>query len=62
VLRKLAKEGQTMLVVTHEMRFAREASHRTLVLHGGAIIEDGTPEQVMDHPTHERTRAFLGKG
>ena len=62
VLRKLAKEGQTMLVVTHEMRFAREASHRTLVLHGGAIIEDGPPEQVMDHPTHERTRAFLGKG
>ncbi len=62
VLRKLAKEGQTMLVVTHEMRFAREASHRTLVLHGGAIIEDGSPEQVMDHPTHERTRAFLGKG
>ena len=49
-----------MLVVTHEMRFAREVSHRTLVLHGGRIIEDGPSREVIDHPKHERTRAFLG--
>ncbi len=60
VLRALADDGLTMLVVTHEMRFAREVSHRTLVLHGGQIIEDGPSREVLDAPTHERTRAFLG--
>ncbi len=60
VLRALAKDGLTMLVVTHEMRFAREVSHRILVLHGGRILEDGAPGQVLDAPAHERTRAFLG--
>jgi polar amino acid transport system ATP-binding protein len=60
VLRALADDGLTMLVVTHEMRFAREVSHRVLVLHGGAIIEDGPPAAVIDRPQHERTRAFLG--
>ena len=60
VLRGLAHDGLTMLIVTHEMRFAREASHRVLVLHGGAIIEDGPPAAVLDQPQHERTRAFLG--
>ena len=60
VLQALAAEGLTMLVVTHEMRFARDVSHRTLVLHGGKIIEDGPSKQVLEHPQHERTRAFLG--
>ncbi len=60
VLRSLAQEGLTMLIVTHEMRFAREASHRVLVLHGGRILEDGTPAEVLDAPKNERTRAFLG--
>ncbi len=60
VLRQLAADGLTMMVVTHEMRFAREVSHRTLVLHGGRIIEDGPPSEVIDNPQHERTRAFLG--
>ncbi len=62
VLTALAKGGLTMLVVTHEMRFAREVSDRVLVLHGGAVIEDGPPTEVLDRPQHERTRAFLGLG
>jgi polar amino acid transport system ATP-binding protein len=60
VIRRLAEDGQTMLVVTHEMRFAREASHRTLVLHGGTIIEDGPSREVIESPKDERTRTFLG--
>ncbi|MBL9103172.1 MAG: amino acid ABC transporter ATP-binding protein [Myxococcales bacterium] len=60
VLTGLAEGGLTMLIVTHEMRFARDVSHRVLVLHGGRVIEDGPPAQVLDQPTHERTRAFLG--
>ena len=62
VLTALAKGGLTMLVVTHEMRFAREVSDRVLVLHGGQVIEDGPPAEVIDRPQHERTRAFLGLG
>jgi ABC-type polar amino acid transport system ATPase subunit len=60
VMRKLAEDGLTMLVVTHEMKFARDVSHRTLVLHGGTIIEDGPSHEVIDRPKHERTKAFLG--
>jgi ABC-type polar amino acid transport system ATPase subunit len=60
VMRKLAEDGLTMLVVTHEMKFARDVSHRTLVLHGGTIIEDGPSHDVIDRPQHERTKAFLG--
>jgi polar amino acid transport system ATP-binding protein len=60
VLRALARDGLTMLVVTHEMDFAREVSHRVLVLHGGEVIEEGPPRAVLDAPTHPRTRAFLG--
>jgi ABC-type polar amino acid transport system ATPase subunit len=60
VMRTLGQDGLTLLVVTHEIRFAREVSHRTLVLHGGTIIEDGPSRDVLDHPQHERTRAFLG--
>jgi polar amino acid transport system ATP-binding protein len=60
VMKSLASEGLTMLVVTHEMKFACEVSHRTLVLHGGTIIEDGPSREVIEQPKHERTRAFLG--
>ena len=62
VLTALAKGGLTMLVVTHEMGFARDVSDRVMVLHGGAVIEDGPPAEVLDRPQHERTRAFLGLG
>jgi len=60
VMKTLASTGLTMLVVTHEMKFARDVSHRTLVLHGGSIIEDGPSHDVIENPKHERTRAFLG--
>lgn len=60
VMKNLASEGLTMLVVTHEMKFARDVSHRTLVLHGGTILEDGPSHEVIENPKHERTRAFLG--
>ena len=60
VMKNLANDGLTMLVVTHEMKFARDVSHRTLVLHGGTIIEDGPSHDVIENPKHERTKAFLG--
>ena len=60
VMKGLASDGLTMLVVTHEMKFARDVSHRTLVLHGGTIIEDGPSRDVIENPQHERTKAFLG--
>jgi octopine/nopaline transport system ATP-binding protein len=59
VMRKLAEEGRTMLVVTHEMGFAREVSSRVLFLHRGAIEEQGPPERVLRAPTSERLREFL---
>ena len=60
VLRRLASEGTTMILVTHEMRFAREVSQRAIVLHDGAVAEDGAPAEVFDHAQDARTRAFLG--
>ncbi|NRQ36045.1 amino acid ABC transporter ATP-binding protein [Nonomuraea sp. NN258] len=59
VMRKLAEEGMTMLVVTHEMGFAREVADRVVFMDGGVIVEDGAPEQVIGDPQHERTRTFL---
>ena len=59
VLRDLAKDGMTMLVVTHEMSFARDVSNRVVYMCDGLIREDGTPEQVFSHPKDERTREFL---
>ncbi len=59
VMRDLAREGRTMIVVTHEMGFAREVSNRTLFLHNGGIEEDGSPEQVFGNPTSPRCRQFL---
>jgi polar amino acid transport system ATP-binding protein len=60
LLLRVADDGLTMVIVTHEMAFARAISQRIVVLHGGRIIEDGPPAAVLDAPTHERTRAFLG--
>ena len=59
VMRKLSEEGMTMLVVTHEMGFAREVADRVIFMDGGAIVEDGPPEQVIGSPRQERTRSFL---
>lgn len=61
VMRGLAQEGMTMLVVTHEMSFAREVADRVVFMDGGVIVEEGTPEQVVGAPQHERTRTFLAR-
>jgi polar amino acid transport system ATP-binding protein len=61
VMEELAHEGMTMIVVTHEMGFARHAADRVVMMDGGGIIEDGPPEHFFDAPTHERTRSFLSK-
>ena len=61
VMKNLAKEGMTMVVVTHEMGFAREVGDRVLFMDGGYIVEQGHPEEVFGNPQNERTKAFLGK-
>jgi ABC-type polar amino acid transport system ATPase subunit len=61
VMRELAEEGRTMVVVTHEMGFARSVSDRVVFLDHGRIVEQGDPEEVFGHPQHERTRAFLDR-
>jgi polar amino acid transport system ATP-binding protein len=59
VMEELAHEGSTMIVVSHEMGFAREAADRVIYIDGGLIIEEGPPEQVLDAPREEATRQFL---
>ena len=59
VMRNLAKEGMTMLVVTHEMGFAREVADRVVFMDGGVVVEEGVAEQVISAPTHDRTKEFL---
>lgn len=59
VIRSLAEEKMTMVIVTHEMQFARMVADRVVFMDGGCIVEEGTPEQVIDAPQQERTRAFL---
>ena len=59
VMRNLAKEGRTMLVVTHEMGFAREVASRVVFLHKGQVEEEGTPDQVFGAPKSERCRQFI---
>src|SRR4029077_3832195 len=59
VMRQLAEEGMTMIVVTHEMQFARDMADRVLFFDDGLIAESGPPEQVFSAPQHERTREFL---
>ena len=61
VMKQLAQEGMTMVVVTHEMGFAKEVADRVLFMDGGVILEEGTPEQIFDHPKEERTKEFLSK-
>ena len=61
VMLDLAKEGITMVVVSHEMGFARAAAHRAILMDAGQIIEQGTPEALFNHPTQERTKVFLSK-
>lgn len=61
VMKNLAKEGMTMIVVTHEMGFAREVGDRVIFMDQGVIMEDGKPEDIFDHTKNERLRSFLGK-
>ena len=61
VMQALADEGMTMVVVTHEMGFARRVADRVWFLDDGRLLEEGTPEEVFDHPREERTRQFLSK-
>ena len=61
VMKQLAEEGMTMVVVTHEMGFAKEVADRVIFIDEGVIAEEGPPEQVFIHPQNARTRAFLGK-
>jgi ABC transporter related len=61
VMKALAEEGMTMVIVTHEMSFAKEVATRVLFVDGGEILEEGTPEAVFDAPQHERTKSFLSK-
>lgn len=60
VMKQLALAGMTMMVVTHEMGFAREVASRAVFMDGGVIVEQGTPEAVFDHPQNDRTKDFLG--
>lgn len=61
VMQDLAKEGMTMVVVTHEMGFAREVANRVVFMDGGVIVEEGAPEQIFTSPQQQRTQAFLSK-
>ncbi|WP_457032451.1 amino acid ABC transporter ATP-binding protein [Kitasatospora sp. P5_F3] len=61
VMRDLAREGMTMIVVTHEMGFAREVGDALVFMDGGVVVESGHPREVLTNPQHERTRAFLSK-
>jgi polar amino acid transport system ATP-binding protein len=59
VMKRLADEGMTMLIVTHEMTFARRVANRVIVIERGTVIEDGPPTQIFETPRFERTRDFL---
>jgi polar amino acid transport system ATP-binding protein len=61
VMKNLAREGMTMVVVSHEMGFAKEVAHRVIFMDEGRIVEEGTPDRFFDHPQEERTRTFLSK-
>ena len=61
VMRSLAEDGMTMVVVTHEMGFAREVGDELVFMDAGVIVESGAPREVLAHPKHERTKAFLSK-
>lgn len=61
VMKDLAKSGLTMIVVTHEMQFAKDVSDRVIFMDQGVIAEEGTPEEVFEHPKNERTKQFLSR-
>jgi len=61
VMKELARGGMTMVVVTHEMGFAREVGNRVLFMADGKLVEEGTPEEIFDHPKHPRLQDFLAK-
>ena len=61
VMKNLAEQGMTMLIVTHEMGFARKVANRVIFTDGGEFLEDGTPEQIFDNPQHPRLKDFLDK-
>ncbi|ALS38677.1 polar amino acid transport system ATP-binding protein [Enterococcus rotai] len=61
VMKKLAKQGMTMVIVTHEMGFAKEVANRVMFIDGGNFLEDGTPQQIFENPQNERTKDFLDK-
>ena len=61
VMKDLAKEGMTMIVVTHEMGFAKEVADRVLFMEEGIIYEDGTPDEIFNNPKEKRTQEFLSK-
>ncbi len=61
VMKELATEGMTMMVVTHEMGFAREVGDKLVFMDGGVVVEEGRPADVLSNPQHERTQAFLSK-
>ncbi len=60
-MKELAREGMTMIVVSHEMGFAREVANRVVMMDDGVVVEEGTPDMVFSTPTHERTKTFLSK-
>ncbi|MNN88900.1 L-cystine import ATP-binding protein TcyC [compost metagenome] len=61
VIKSLASEGRTMVVVTHEMKFAEEVADQVVLMDNGVIVEQGTPQQVLRQSTNERTRSFLSR-
>ena len=61
IMKRLAKEGMTMIVITHEMGFAREIANKIVFIHEGKVLEEGPPEVILSNSKHERTRAFLSK-
>jgi polar amino acid transport system ATP-binding protein len=61
VMKELAREGMTMIVVSHEMGFAREVANRVVMMDEGVVIEEGDPENFFTNPTHDRTKLFLSK-
>ena len=61
VMKDLAKEGMTMVVVTHEMGFAKEVADKVIFIDEGVIAESGTPEEIFDNPQNDRTKTFLSK-
>ena len=61
IIKKVAEQGYTMVLVSHEMDFIRKVSNRVLFLDGGHVIEDGTPDEVFENPKNERTKQFFAK-